>query len=79
VLKVALRHELFSQLRFDKRLVSMGPKVFARRATKYKIGRSSETDRPCGVNAIILNHEFVVELVTDFGDEQEVRDLGAHA
>src|SRR5262249_48141354 len=38
-LQVAVRHDLFGQLRADRRLVEMGAKKFARRCARYGVGR----------------------------------------
>src|SRR5262249_10256868 len=45
-LRVAIRHELFSQLGTDRRLVEMGAKTFARQAARYGVGRAEEDERP---------------------------------
>jgi phage terminase large subunit-like protein len=39
VLTVAIRHELFAQLRADRRLIGMGEKTLSIRAARYGVGR----------------------------------------
>lgn len=68
-LAIAVRHELFAQLKADRRLVEMGPKRFARRAAKYGVGSSSQDDRPHGKRAIILDHDFIEDLRSGVPDE----------
>ena len=55
VLMVAIRHELFAQMRADKRLSEMGPKAFARRAARYNVGTASRDERPHGESAVTLD------------------------
>ena len=43
-LMVAVRHELFAQLRADKRLCEMGPNKFTRRAERYGVGSRTRTN-----------------------------------
>ena len=69
VLMIAIRHELFSQVRADRRLCNLGSKAFARRAARYGVGRSTPTERPHGLNAIILDPEFVADLVAGLPDD----------
>ncbi|MBM3982668.1 MAG: hypothetical protein FJ304_20835 [Planctomycetes bacterium] len=63
-LKVALRHELFAQVRADPRLREMGANTFTRRAARYGVGQSSREDRPHGQSAIVLNDDFIADLTT---------------
>ncbi len=79
-LRVAIRHELFAQLRADRRLCDMGPNTFTRRATRYGIGTSSQDDRPHGQPAVVLNDDFVAGLTaslpsTVLNDEETHEDL----
>jgi hypothetical protein len=62
-LKVAIRHELFAQVSADKRLREMGPKAFARRAARYGVGTTSRDERPHGQSAIVLDADFVADLI----------------
>jgi hypothetical protein len=68
-LRVAIRHELFSQLRPDRRLCEMGASTFARRAARYEVSASTRDDRPHGQAAIVLDAEFVNDLVAGLPDE----------
>jgi hypothetical protein len=68
-LMVAIRHELFAQLKADRRLSEMGQKRFTRLAAKYGVGQSSEKDRPHGVCAIILDRDFLANLTASLLDE----------
>jgi hypothetical protein len=61
-LKVAIRHELFAQLKADKRLTSMPASTFTRRAAQYGVGTSSRQHRPEGQSAIVLADGFVSDL-----------------
>jgi hypothetical protein len=61
-LKVAIRHELFAQLKADRRLIEMGANTFTRRAAKYGVGTSPRDDRPHGQRAVILTDAFVSDL-----------------
>jgi hypothetical protein len=65
VLRVAIRHELFAQVSADRRLIEMGQKKFTVRAKRYGIGASSRDERPHGVAAIVLDRQFVSDLLTD--------------
>lgn len=69
VLKVALRHELFAQVKADRGLCEMGAKVFTRRAARYAVGRSTTSDRPHGLSALVLDRAFVAELVASLPDD----------
>jgi NrS-1 polymerase HBD domain len=71
VLTVAIRHELFAQLKADRRLSTMGAKKFTRRAARYGVGRSTEYDRPQGKRAIVLDHDFLGDLTAGLPDENE--------
>jgi hypothetical protein len=70
-LRVAIRHELFAQLKADRRLVEMGAKKFARRAARYGVGRATEDDRPHGQRALVLADDLVAELADNLPDEGE--------
>jgi hypothetical protein len=61
-LQVAVRHELFGQLKADKRLVDMTAAAFARRAKRYQVGSSTREERPHGLAAVVLDPAFVREL-----------------
>jgi hypothetical protein len=63
VLMVAIRHELFAQVKADRRLCAMGPKRFARRAARYRLGKASEDERPHGQRAVVFHDAFIAGLV----------------
>ncbi len=69
VLMVAIRHELFVQLRSDRRLCEMGPKQFTRRAAAYGVGKSTTADRPHGLSAVVLETTFLATLAADLPDD----------
>jgi hypothetical protein len=69
VLMVAIRHELFAQLRASPRLCAMGANRFGRRAERYGVGSSSEADRPHGRRAVILADDFVADLLESLPDD----------
>ncbi|HEY1378083.1 MAG TPA: hypothetical protein VGF55_14880, partial [Gemmataceae bacterium] len=72
-LRVAIDHGLFAQVKADRRLVVMGQKRFSRRAKRYGVGQSRRDERPHGNYAVILDPDFVAELVdaspADDGEE----------
>jgi integrase len=68
VLLVAIRHELFAQLKADRRLTEMGAKKFARRAARYGVGRADNGERPHGGRAIVLDQAFVADLAATLPD-----------
>ena len=63
-------HELFSQLAADKRLRDMGANRFSRRAERYGVGVSELNEPPHGQAAIVLNREFVEDLIADLPDPE---------
>ena len=71
LLKVAIRHELFAQVRADRRLVVMGEKRFTRRAVRDSIGTSSREERPHGLSAVVLADDFVAELTAGLDDGED--------
>jgi hypothetical protein len=74
VIAIAIRHELFAQLKGDRQLLAMGATKFARRAAKYAVGSSSRKDRPHGLTAVVLDQDFVAELLAptqEFPDADE--------
>jgi hypothetical protein len=72
VLKVALRHDVFAQLKADHRLIKMGPATFVRRATRYGLGAvGGQGQRPAGQWAFILADDFVADLAASSFDEGE--------
>jgi hypothetical protein len=74
ILRVAIRHSLFAQVRGDRRLIGMGENKFTRRAKRYDVGTSTRNDRPHGQSAVVLNDEFVADLASAVdaeGDQQE--------
>src|SRR5262249_32914258 len=75
VLMVAIRQELFSQLKADRRLCEMGPTKFSLRAARYGIGSSSRKDRPHGKAAVVLARDFVEELASGSLDEDDAEPV----
>ncbi|MBA4065465.1 MAG: hypothetical protein C0501_17475 [Isosphaera sp.] len=74
VTKVAVRVELFGQLRSDRTLSEMTQNTFAARAEKYGVGASTRQDRPEGRAAVVLSDSFVAELTE--GIPLDPEDLG---
>jgi hypothetical protein len=74
VLKVAIRAELFAQLKGDRRLTEMNQNTFARRAARYGVGASERDDRPHGLAAVVLTDEFVRELTAGLPDDEADED-----
>ena len=70
-LQVAIRHEIFAQLKADRRLSEMGSKKFTRRAARYGVGTSTPTFRPHGFNAIVLDQDFIDDLICGLPNENE--------
>jgi hypothetical protein len=68
-LRVALRHELFAQIKADKRLVAMGANMFGRLAKKYCVGESHRNERPYGQSAVILSNDLIADLISKFDDD----------
>lgn len=64
VLMVALRHELFAQLKADRSLCELNANSFTRRCERYGIGTSSRDARPGGKSAVVLDENFVLEMTT---------------
>jgi hypothetical protein len=74
-LQVAIRVELFAQMRADRRLCSMNANTFARRAERYGVGTSTREARPHGLSAVLLNAEFVADLLDELpGEESDPGD-----
>lgn len=71
VVKVAIRHELFSQLKADRRLCEMGLNTFTRRAERYEVGQSTRDDRPHGQSAIVFDTGFVADLLVGLHDRDD--------
>jgi hypothetical protein len=75
VLRVAIRHDVFAQVKADRRLVAMGENKFTRRAKRYGIGSSTREERPHGRAAVVLDPEFVADLIStlpaDGAEEKE--------
>ncbi len=79
IVRVAVRHELFSQLRADRRLCEMGANTFGRRAARYAVGKTDRDDRPHGMSAVVLNPAFLSELTgatPPDADEPDVLEFG---
>lgn len=75
-LGVALRHELFAQVKADRRLVEMTANTFTRRAARYGIGQTSREERPHGFSAVVLDPAFVKELTSSLPDDEQGRGTG---
>ncbi len=73
-LKVAIHQGLFAQLRADRRLINMTENTFARRSAKYGVGTSTRNDRPQGMSAVVLNDEFIADLIATLVGDSEVDD-----
>jgi hypothetical protein len=64
ILRIAIRHDFFSQLKADRRLSEMGANKFTKRCDRYGIGkRGGMTERPHGNWAIVLDDGFVADLI----------------
>jgi hypothetical protein len=74
VLKVAIRPELFAQIRADKRLVGMSEGTFKRRAERYGVGTALEEDRPHGRRAVVLDDELVADLTSTLPEDNASAD-----
>jgi hypothetical protein len=70
-LMVAVRHELFAQLKADRRLCEMGPNRFSRRAERYGVGKPDPDERPHGQRAVVLSREFVADLTAGLPEPVE--------
>jgi hypothetical protein len=70
-LRIAFRHELLSQLRADRRLIEIGSNAFTRRAKRYGVGEpGGQSDRPGGQWALVLNDDFLDDLIATFPDPE---------
>jgi putative DNA primase/helicase len=76
VLGVAVRQDLFAQLRADRRLCALGENTFARRCDRYGVGTSSRADRPHGLSAVVLSDDFLAPLTAGLsaGDDADADD-----
>jgi hypothetical protein len=71
VLHVSVRQELFAQLKSDKRLTEMTATKWARRAARYGVGASLESDRPHGRKAVTLSQSFLAELTAGVPEDDD--------
>lgn len=71
IVRAAIRPALFAQVRCDRRLAEMNTNVFGRRAKRYGVGETSETERPHGARAVILSDEFFAELTEGLADHED--------
>lgn len=80
-LRVGIRHDLFGQVKADRRLIDMGPTRFARLCTKYGVSTSTADGRMCGERAVILHPEFVADMTATFpdGGDDPDRESSTHA
>jgi hypothetical protein len=80
VLKVAVRVELFTQIKADRLLCGLGQNTFSRRAERYGVGASTRADRPEGQAAVVLADDFVNDLIAGLPDDDtEAADPGPDA
>jgi hypothetical protein len=78
VYRIAIRHEMFAQIKADRRLSDMGSNRFTRRAERYGVGKpGGQSDRPHGKWALVLADGFVADLIGTAdveGDEADGSD-----
>lgn len=77
VYMISIQHSLFSQIRADRRLCEMNSNTFARRCARYGVGQSGgRTERPRGESGIVLDRDFVADLLrsTNVEDEPDADD-----
>lgn len=70
-LKVALRVELFGQVRAHPDLCAMTMNTFADRAARYDVGESTRAERPEGLSSVVLYDDFVAGLTSGIADDPE--------
>jgi len=70
-LHVAVRPELFSQLKADKRLCDINANRFTARCERYGIGSVSREDRPHGLTAVVLDSALVADLIAGLAPEPD--------
>lgn len=70
ILRVAVRVELFAQMRGDKRLCQMSQSQFTKLAERYGVGSSNRDDRPHGLTAVVLDDQFVSTLTAGLTDPE---------
>lgn len=75
-LRVAIRQELFQQLKAHHRLCEMTENTFNRRAERYTVGRSSRADRPEGKSAVVLDQAFIDALLSGVSSEDDTSVFG---
>lgn len=72
IFQIAIRHELFAQIKADSRLREMGTGKFTKRAERYGVGKpGGQGNRPHGQWAIVLDDTFVADLIGTVDVEQE--------
>jgi hypothetical protein len=76
ILTVALRAEVFAQVKADRRLCVMGENTFARRCDRYGVGTSSRADRPHGLSAVVLADDLVADLTAGLDLDDDARAEG---
>jgi hypothetical protein len=74
VLRVAIRQELFAQVHADRRLCGMTRNTFTILAARYRVGNSHRDDRPHGLAAVVLDHDFVIGLTEGMTDPENLVD-----
>lgn len=67
--QVAIKHGLMGQLRADGRLTRLTQDAFNARCRRYGVGRSGRDQRACGQRVVILDREFVAELLEGVPDD----------
>jgi hypothetical protein len=75
VVRVAVRVELFGQMRGDRRVCEMSQPRFARLCEQYGVGTSTRGNRPHGVFAVILSDAFVSDLTAGLTDQDDGGNL----
>jgi hypothetical protein len=64
IVRIAIRHEVFAQIKADRRLCEMGGTKFTTRCERYGIGKpGGQAERPHGKWAIVLDDAFVADLL----------------
>jgi hypothetical protein len=72
VTKVAIRVDLFAQVRADASLRSLRQRTFAARCKRYGVGESTLDERPEGQHVVVLHQSFVEELLAGFSNEIDI-------
>ncbi|MFM8270922.1 MAG: hypothetical protein ACKODX_01095 [Gemmata sp.] len=76
VVQVAVRHELFAQVKADRRLCQLTSNIFTRRAVRYGVGAADRAERPHGQSAVVLDAAFVEELLRSTPSDEPAGSQG---